>query len=59
MNECKNDPELRFTKYHPNNYSVEVTIHGDSTIEEVAEAFRAFLLAVGYHHTNVDEVLPQ
>ena len=53
------DPELRFTSYCPNTYSVEVAIHGDSTINEVAEAMRAFLLAVGYHHTNVDEVLPQ
>ena len=60
MNECERpDPEFRFTSYRPGAYSVEVAIHGDSTIVDLAEALRAFLLAVGYHHTNVDEVLPQ
>ena len=53
------DPELQFTSYRPNSYLVELTIHGDSTINDVAEALRAFLLAVGFHQDNVDEVLPR
>ena len=57
MKEDTLDPELRFMSHH-GNQTVEVAIHGDSSIDEVMEAFRAFLLAAGFHPENVDEVVP-
>ena len=58
MSECTpRDPEFRFTSHH-GNQTVEVAIHGDSTIGEVVGAFQAFLLAAGFHPENVNEVLP-
>ena len=51
------EPEFRFSSFRDRE-TVEVTIHADSTIQEVVTAFRAFLLAAGYHHENVNDAVP-
>lgn len=53
----RDEPEFRFSSLRDRD-TVEVTIHGDSAIYEVVMAFRAFLLAVGYHPENVNDAVP-
>ena len=39
--------------------SVMLTLQDGATIYEAAEAIRCFLLACGYHHELVYEILPE
>jgi hypothetical protein len=44
------------------NYPIEsvmLTLQDGATIYEAAEAIRCFLLACGYHHDLVYEILPE
>jgi len=36
---------------------IQIKIDGDATVSEMASAFKSFLLAVGYHLSNVEEYL--
>jgi len=40
-------------------FEVGVEIPDDSSIDSVVEAFKSFLLAVGFHPNTVNEALPE
>lgn len=37
---------------------VMITVKDDTTIQDMADALRCFLLACGYHHNLVEMILP-
>jgi len=37
---------------------VTITVKDDTTITDMADALRCFLLACGYHHNLVESILP-
>ena len=41
----------------PEEFRIEVSLSADVTVDEVVQAFKQFLLAVGYHPDSVQEVL--
>lgn len=52
--------KLKITfEYTGRETEFSATIHEDSTVDEVAQALRSLMLAVGYHPDNVEEVIPQ
>ena len=38
--------------------SIEMTLGGDANITDMMQAYRSFLLAIGYHNDNVEENIP-
>lgn len=53
------DELIQFDLERNEGPSVHVSVGADSSIDEVIEAFRAFLLAAGYSPTVVAEYLPE
>ena len=37
---------------------ITITVKDDTTIQDMADALRCFLLACGYHHNLVEMILP-
>ena len=37
---------------------ITITVKDDTTIQDMADALRCFLLACGYHHNLVESILP-
>ena len=37
---------------------VMITVKDDTTIQDMSDALRCFLLACGYHHNLVESILP-
>ena len=41
------------------NHTVVMHVDRDATIDEMMDAFRCYLLAVGYHPDNVKDYFPE